>query len=96
VFFEVLEKSYMRMGELEKAITVLKSAIDGKKDFRQAYDLLEECYTTLVCVYFFPSSFCFMCLFKGDLEQAAEMKKLGAPHPAPCGNNESIFQYYLR
>ncbi len=30
------------------------------------------------------------------MEKAKEMKELGAPFPAPCGNNESIFSYYLR
>ncbi len=40
--------AYLKMGETEKAIVALSAAIEIKRDFRQAYDLLEEAYTKLV------------------------------------------------
>jgi hypothetical protein len=40
----------MKLGDLDKAILALSSAIEGKKDFRQAYDLLEQCLVQKVSV----------------------------------------------
>ena len=71
--------AYMRLGDLEKATSMLRLAIEFKKDYRQAYDLLAECLR-----------------LQGLNEEAEKVAQEGSPYDAPCGNNESIFSYFLR